>query len=341
MIQNHWYVIGTRLSISQESLKKVWEDSLDVDIHSRNVYCCCKMLAEWHQGEDNVTIKHFLNAVNIGPLGLDKKIDVIKRILLDESPDKSVFSAPSIAPDEIEKQYALMIVEVIKIISESDTDLNTFKQFLNQCKHSHTSKSKIDKEIYENSSQFSDLVDSLQNNGYITQTELSWLKCLVWDVANSEKALQVIERYEEMNIAHKLHWHNSEHLRGTYLMVKTNKDPASLHVNDISKVKSAAVKLANLDETDALFNSAGVGSVIMYWKVSDDIMIELPDTITLALRQICIVVGITHIGTIFKRKSTLVEVEQIKLVEQMKINCGKNAFSALSVCYTDKHVHSQ
>ena len=328
-------MIGIRLNISEESLKKIWADALDIDIQSRNVYCCCKMLAEWHKGGNDVTIKKFLQAVNVVPLGLDKKIDVIKNILLDQSSAESVFNAPSSTPDEIEKQYALMIVQVTKIISESDTDLNTFKQFLNQCKNSHTYKSKIPKEIYENSSQFSDLVDSLQNNGYVTQTELSWLKCLVWDVAKNDEALQIIKRYEEMNIAHKLHWHDGSHLYGTHLMVKTNKDPALLSGIDISKVKSAAVKLAKLDETDALLDSAGVGSVIMYWKVSSDIMIDLPDTITLVLRQMCNKVGITHVGTVFKRKSTLVEVKQ------MKISRGKLCIGALSVCcsYTVKQVY--
>ena len=299
--------------MSEEPLKKIWEKALDIDIQSRNVHCCCKMLTEWHKRGNDVTIEKFLQAVNFGPLGLDKKVDIIKSILLDESSDKSVFTASLSTPDEIEKQYALMIVQVTKIISESDTDLNIFKQFLRQFKNSQTHKSKIDKEIYENSSDFSDLVDSLQNNGYITQTELSWLKCLVHDVANSSEALWVIERYEEMNIAHKLYWHNGGHLHGTYLMAKTNKDPASLSGSDVSKVKSAAVKIAKLDETDALFNSAGVGSVIIYWKVSSDIVIELPESITLTLRQMCYEVGVTHIGTVFKRKSTLVEVQQLKI----------------------------
>ena len=302
LIQNYWYIIGIRLNISEGLLKKIWNEISDANIISKNVYCCCKMLAHWHKKGKDVTVGEFLRAVSIGPLGLDKKVDVMKSILLDKPSDKLILNTSPKTLDDTEKQYALMIVQVSKIINESDTDLNTFKLFLNQCKSMHSNKPKIDQEIYEKALTFTELIDALQNNGHITQIDLSWLKYLVGDVANNSEAMKVIEKYEEMNIvAHKLHWHNLTKSDKTLLMAKANMDPALLRSTDVSKLKSVAVNMVGLDDTDALLDSAGVGSVVMYWKIFKDTSLELPKTITPSMEQLCDEVGITHIGIVHQK----------------------------------------
>jgi len=315
LIQNHWYIIGTRLKLSEVALTEIWNEATKADVFFKEIFCCCKMLFHWHKTGKDVTDDNFLEAVQFPPLGLDKKIPMIKSLLVDETTDKSVYSAFSSELDETEMQYALMIAEVTEIVSKSDVPLDKFKLVLRHSKSVHSNKRKIDKEVYKNASSFSALIDSLQNFGHITHTELSWLKYLV-HVAKSSEALSVIEKYEEMNIAHKIHWQSipvAEKLQGTFLIAKTKKDPSILTGSDLSQAKSATVKLVGLDETDALLDSTGVGSVILYWKLYNDLMVRLPDSISPSLKEMCDAADVTHIGTIVKHTTTLIETKQLKI----------------------------
>jgi len=315
LIQNQWFAIGTRLKLSEADLTEMWNEATRADVFSKETYCCCKMLDHWfNKAGKNLSNDSFLEAVEFAPLGLEKKISTIKSLLANKAVDKAVYADTADELDETEKKYALMIAEVVKII-KSDTTLDVFKLVLRHSKNIHTNKRKIDELVYEKASSFSTLIDSLQSSGFITHTELSWLKYLVHDVAKSDEALSVIKRYEESNIAHKVYWKNlskTEHLQGTYIVAKTSKDPSMLTGDDISQTKSAAVKMVGLHETDILFNSAGVGSVIIYWKLYSDAVVELPDTITPVLKKMCYATNITHIGTIVNQTTTLIETVKLK-----------------------------
>ena len=332
LIQNHWYVIGTRLKLSEGILKEIWKDATRADVCPKETFCCCKMLLHWFKTGKNLTVKNFLEAVQLAPLGLDKKIPLIKSLLVDETTDKSVYSSSLSGLDETEKIYAVMIAEVTGIISKSDTPLDKFKLVLHHSKNVHTNRRKIDKEVYENASSFSTLIDSLQNYGHITHTELSWLKYLVHDVAKSSEALNVIKRYEEINIAHKIHWQSmskTEGIQGTFLIAKTSKDPSMLKGNDLSQAKSAAVKLVGLDETDTVLDSAGVGSVIIYWKVYNGFTVALPGSITPSLKQMCDKADITHIGMMVNHTITLMDIRQIKIEigKHLSVFCKLSTFN--------------
>ena len=312
IIRSHWYIIGTRLNVPEELLQKFWSEASDIGVFSKDVYCCCKMLAYWHKEGTDVTVEKFLKVISIDPLGLDKKVPLVKNILLGEISDETISDTSPHEIDEVEKLYALMIIKVTKLINESGTDVSVFKIFLDHCKSSQTGKCKIDKKIYENASTFSELIAALESNDFITHTELSWLKCLVKDVADNAKALNEIKQYEGINITHKLHWHDSS--KGTYphgslLMVKTNLDPALLSSSDISKMKSAVVKMTNVEETDTLLDSVSVGSVIIYWKSLSDINLQLEGTVSLSHKKQFYKLGITHIGTVYKQRATLIDIE--------------------------------
>jgi len=325
LIQNHWYVIGTRLKLSEVTLTEIWNEATEAAF--KEIFCCCRMLLHWHKTGKDITNDRFLEAVQFAPLGLDKKIPTIKSLLLDETTDKSVYSDFSSELDEAGMQYALMVAEVTEIISKSHVPLDKFKLVLRHSKYVHTNKRKIEKEVYENTSSFSTLIDSLQNYGYITHTELSWLKYLAYDVAKSSEALSVINKYEEMNIAHKIHWQSistTERSQGTFLLAKSNKDPSILTGVDLSQAKSATVKVVGLNETDALLDSTGVGSVIIFWKLYSDSVVRLPDSISPSLKEMCDAADITHIGTIVKHTTTLIKTDQLK------IENGE-------VCWSSKH----
>ena len=98
-------------------------------------------------------------------------------------------------------------------------------------------------------------------------------------------------------------------------MAKTSKDPSLLSGDDISQAKSAAVKVINLDETDALFDSAGVGSVIVCWRLNSDAAIRLPDTISPSAKEMCDAADITHIGTIVNQTTTLIKTDKLNIME--------------------------
>ena len=73
----------------------------------------------------------------------------------------------------------------------------------------------------------------------------------------------------------------------------------------------AATKLVGIDESDAVLDSAGVGSVILYWIVSGDVRLEVPVSITHSLSQVCSKAGITHIGTVVNQNVTLIKIIEI------------------------------
>ena len=319
LIQNQWFAIGTRLKLSEADLTEMWNEATRADVFSKETYCCCKMLDHWfNKAGKNLSNDSFLEAVEFAPLGLEKKISTIKSLLANKAVDKAVYADTADELDETEKKYALMIAEVVKII-KSDTTLDVFKLVLRHSKKPHTNEGKINKEVYEKASNVSTLIESLQSYGYITHTELSWLKYLVHDVAKNSEALSVIKKYEEINIANKIYWKNisntDEHLQGSFLVAKTSKDPSLLSGDDISQAKSAAVKVINLDETDALFDSAGVGSVIVCWRLNSDAAIRLPDTISPSAKEMCDAADITHIGTIVNQTTTLIKTDKLNIME--------------------------
>ena len=190
------------------------------------------MLICWHKQRNNSSVSALLHAVNIPPL-LDK-LTLISNILLDEDNNFAELNKSSSNVDEAEKQYALMITDVTEIISNSKIDTNKFKQYLDHCKDMQTHERKIDRNVYENALSFSDLIDALESNGYISQVELSWLKHLVADVANNDEALEIIKRYEEMNIVYNLHWQDGKQTSHPHETVLLNyKD------SNVSKAKCA------------------------------------------------------------------------------------------------------
>ena len=297
-IKDHWYIIGIRLKVSEKHLNNIWEDSCKAGVISKEVFCCCKMLNVWYKKGNNLTVGKFLSAVSLSPLGLSDKIPLIRSILLDSSSAKSVHDASHLKLDEIQKQFALMIVEVTKIIDDSDIDLDTFRLFLNHCKDTRTNKAKIDSSVYEKATSFSDMISSLEINGFITHLELSWLKYLVGDVANSTKALDVIKSYEQLNIAHMLHWCSDAKQDGTFLFARTDNIPELVSGSDVSKAKSVTTKLFGIEETDVLLDSAGVGSVVIYWRVCSNEIDQFPRMITASLKQMCNEACITQVGVV-------------------------------------------
>ena len=312
-IKDHWYIIGIRLRVSEKQLNNIWEDSCKADVISKKVYCCCKMLSVWYKEGNNVTVQFFLNAVSLSALGLSDKIPVIRSILLDSSSDKSVHDASHLKLDEVQKRYALMIVEVIKIIDGSDTDVDILKLFLSHCKDARTSKAKISSDVYDKATSFSEIISALEINGFITHLELSWLKYLVSDVANSTKALNVIEKYEQLNIAHMLHWRSDVKQDGTFLFARTDTSPELVRGSDVSKAKSVTSKLFGIEETDVLLDSAGVGSVVIYWRLCSNQFNQSPETITKSLKQMCYEASITHVGAVVDRNITMIDIHLLKI----------------------------
>jgi len=271
------------------------------------------MLSIWYKEENNLTVGNFLSAISLSPLGLSDKIPLIRSIVLDSGSDQMVHDTQHLKLDEVQKKYALMIVEVAKIIDDSDTHLDTFKLFLNHCKDIRTNKAKIDSDIYDKVTSFSDLLNALEINGFITHLELSWLKYLVSDVAKNSKALDVIKNYEKLNISHMLCWRGDSKQDGTLLFARTDNTPEFLSGNDVSNAKSVTTNLFGYEETDVLLDSAGVGSVIIYWRVCSAEIKQLPEKISTSLKQMCDEASITHVGIVVNQNITMIDIVSLKI----------------------------
>ena len=83
------------------------------------------MLVHWHKQGNNISVIDLLHAVDIPPLIDD--LSLISNILLDK--ENSLQRTVNHRVLQV-KQFALMIRKVSEIISNSKTDIDEFKQYL-------------------------------------------------------------------------------------------------------------------------------------------------------------------------------------------------------------------
>ena len=315
LIQEKWSLIGTRLKLPSDNLDDIWQAAINEQIptESRNTFCCVNMLTTWYEIGDNVSVDTIITAIDAPHVGLKTKIPNVEAALSSEYVPTSSGAVKSVSspPEELEQPYFDMITKFCIELSKAPHSISDILAYLRVCK--------INPDVYTNVSDFPELVESLEQHELLNKTDLSWLKNIAHH-ARCEKATKVIENYESLLLADKIPWYSS-HVKGTFLVGKTNKKPESVTIKDSSNAKSAASKIANIHESDSVLNSSEVGSVMFYWKLIDEsIVIKIPKVADVLLIEECRNVNLTHIGVMIDKNLNLTNIDEIGMYVSYQIS---------------------
>ena len=318
LMRTKWSLIGKQLQIPDSILNKISEECHGP---SKDMQCCIKMLREFVKTNKNITLSEFLQVINTPLVDLDKESSSIEQHVkdftyVDQSSNMTTAPGP---PDKIDGKFASMLAKVSIILNNSSIDLNLLIYKLAHYR-GRGSPNKIEPRIYQNKDSFSSLISSLQDNGYISHADLSWLKFLV---ENCNEALKEIKKYEEDSlIADMIKWSNKpnyEHQNGTYLVAVTRSQPENVTCKDMNETKSTAAQMVGLETTDMITVSGAIGSVHFHWRILfiTDLHVELPNIITAEIKQACIHLGVLQIGILTKQKSEFVAIEDLVVTKGM------------------------
>ena len=306
LIQEKWSLIGTRLKLSSDNLDNIWQAASDEQIptESRNTFCCVNMLTSWYKTSDNASVDAIITAIDAPHVDLKTKIPNIEAALTSQYLPTSSSMGKSVTnpPEKFEQPYLDMITKFCVELSKSQLAISDILAYLKVCG--------INSDIYAEISDFPELVKSFEQHELLNKTDLSWLKNIA-NHAQCTKAIEVIEKYEELLLADKISWYSSD-TKGTFLVGKTDKKPQNVTIKDSSNAKSAASRIVNIKESDSILNFSEVGSVVFYWKVLDNsVRIELPKVANPFLIKKCKDVDLTHIGVLIDGNLSLADINEI------------------------------
>ena len=305
LVQEKWSLIGTRLKLSTDTLDDICQAAIDEQIptESRNTFCCVNMLTNWYKTSDNVSADAIIMATDAPHVGLKTKILNIEAALTSEyAPTSDGVGKPVTSPPEkLEQPYFDMITKFCVELNKSQVSISDILAYLKVCN--------VNSDIYAEISNFPELVKSFEQYKLVNKMDLSWLKNIAQH-AQCDKANEVIEKYESSLLADKIPWY-SNHGKGTFLVGKTSKKPESVTIKDSSNAKSAASRIVNINESDSVLNSSEVGSVMLYWRLIDKDVIEIPKIADALIIEECRNVHLTHIGIMVNDNLNLTNIDEI------------------------------
>ena len=290
-IQDKWSLIGTRFKVSSRTLDEICltANEQHIPAGSKNTFCCVKMLTSWYETSDDVSVDAIMMAIDAPHVGLKAKISNIEAAMTSEyvAMDNNTSNSVTNPPEKIEQSYFEMTTKFCLELSKSQYSISEVITYLKVCK--------INSDVLDGISDFPELVASFEKHALINKVDLSWLKNIAHH-AKCTKATEVVEEYESLLMADKIPWYRS-HLKGTYLVARTDKKPESVTVKDSNNAKSAVSELVNILESDSVLQSSKVGSVTFYWKLIDkSAKIQIPEVANASLKQRCRDAGVTHVS---------------------------------------------
>ena len=304
-IQEKWSFIGTRLKLSSDTLDDIWQmaNEQQIPTESKNTFCCVKMLTSWYETSDNVSTDAVIMAVEAPHVGLKIKISNIEAALTSEyvPVDSSIGKSVTNPPEKSEQPYFDMTTKFCLALNKSLSISDTLV-YLKVCN--------VNSDVLEKVFNFPDLVKSLERHELLNKTDLSWLKSIANHVQCAE-ATKVIEYYESLLLADKIPWYSS-HVKGIYLVGRTDKKPENVTIKDSSDAKSAVSKIVNIKESDSVLDYSEVGSVTFYWRlVSKGINLEIPKFTDPSLIKECNNADLTHVGIITDETFNWISIDEI------------------------------
>ena len=298
-MQEKWFMVGLKLKIPLAVLDDICKECYENEIpaESADAFCCIKMFKYWLNHGDNVSENTLLNVFET--VNLKPKIFPIKTALESQKFVKD-YSNP---PDKLRQSYITMVAKVCGHLDKAEVDINDVLVYLKL--------SDIKLDVLSNVANFSDLISSLEKYDCLNKTDLSWLKYVVDYVKNLE-AEETINNYETSLLADKIKWSSIKPSSGTYLVGKTSNQPETTTIKDNYQAKSAASNVVGIKNTDSILESTEVGSVIFYWKITNDLTFEIPKAVSILVKTECEQTGLTHIGKMINGSIELIKIDELE-----------------------------
>ena len=208
-------------------------------------------------------------------------------------------------PEKQQQSYLAMLMKVCIQLDESEVDIKNVLLYLKL--------SNIDLHALNNIEKFSDLIHSLEKHNYLNKTDLCWLKYIV-DYVRNLVAQKIINDYETSLLADKIYW-SSSHPSGTFLVGKISNQPETATIKNNSLAKSSASDVVGIRNTDSILDSSEVGSVIFYWKITNDTEFEIPKSVSMSVKARCKNAGLTHIGKMVDGNTEFMNIDELECSE--------------------------
>ena len=312
-IQEKWQLIGRNLGVSTDNLDWIFQEAgvQKIPEDSTNAFCCIKMLTCWLRNNNHVSADTIIGVISAPHVGLTKdKISSVKAALTETSYN---FDSSSVTeeyvtspPEGPEKSYVEMKANVSKELIKSECSIDDVVLYLEAAK--------VDPKVFKNISSFPNLFTSLEKHNHMNKADLSWLKAIA-EYGKCEKASEIIKNYETLLIADKTNWGSILNKTNTGFIAKiSNKSSENCTIKDCSNAKSIGSEMVGSNETDGTLESAGVGSMIFYWRVvKKNASVTLPEIVDSSLMTRCKNAGVTHIGTIVDGNLQLRNIDKLKV----------------------------
>ena len=313
LIQEKWSLIGTRLNLSSNELDEICHaaNKQQIPMESKNTFCCVQMLTRWYKTSDNVSFDAIMMVIDAPHVGLKTKIFGIETALTSEyvNTDSSEENPAANPPMKLDKSYYDMVTDFCSELSKSQHSISNILTYLKVCY--------FNSEVFNEASDFPELVKLFEGQKLLSKTDLSWLKNIA-DHVKCTKATEVVEKYENSLIADKILWYSS-HQKGTYLVGRTGNKPENVTIKDSNIAKSAACGIVGkeeidfiLDSSEIVLDSSEVGSVTFYWKlINEDATIQLSKVFNTSLIEKCQNADLTHIGIMIDGKLNWAAVDEM------------------------------
>ena len=159
LIQEKWSLIDIRLRISTDKLDDIGQAASEQQIpaESKNTFCCVKMLKNWYETSDDVSVDAIIMAIDVPHVDLKTKISSIETALTSEylPMDSSAGVSVTMPPEKLQQSYYDMITKFCIELSKAPHSISDILAYLRVCK--------INPDIYTNVSDFLSLLSRLSN----------------------------------------------------------------------------------------------------------------------------------------------------------------------------------
>ena len=230
---------------------------------------------------------------------------------------------PDIFPRPIAENYTRMIVKVIKILNNFP---NAHEELLLLLRY-YPDKNKVNNDLFENTKNAGEIVDTLINEGLVSPININKLHFLVESIECTE-AQKVIETYEQSiedkPIADELMWclGQCQSPDRCLLYARLIGDPKIITYHDLKRAKSTMSKCADIPMHNMTDKLKGKGSTIIFWEISkeDAQNFCLCKSVPLSLKQALGEANIIEFGFCHDEKQESIHVDQLLVTSQYAYN---------------------
>ena len=313
IIAPSWKLVSGALNIPRHVINNIYEDG-----KKNCVVISEKLIKYWFETESAASVHVLLNILD-EPYIMDELKEKIT--LIQTNLSGMPVNYPDIFPRPIAENYTCMKIKVIKILKsfpDAHEELLLLLQY-------YPDKNTINKELFKNTKNANEVIDTLENEGLLSPINIHKLLFLVKSI-NCIQAQKAIEAYEESiddkPITDELMWclGQCQSPRRCFLYARLIGDPKISTYRDLKKAKAGISQFADVPVHNMIDTLQGKGSTIIFWEISEEDAQKtyFSQCVPLSLKQTLCEANIIELGICYKEKQQSVYVEQLVVTRGIK-----------------------